>query len=89
MRLTIALFFAALTATAALAAPMTDAQVKQAVIRESLASYPGPCPCPYNIMRNGRQCGGRSAYSKPGGYEPICYASDVTPSMIRNYRARH
>ena len=88
MRLTIALFFAALTTTAALAA-ITDAQVKQAVIHESLASYPGPCPCPYNTMRNGRQCGGNSAYSKPGGYEPICYESQVTQEMIHAYRERH
>ncbi len=67
----------------------TDAQVKRAIIHESLASYPGPCPCPYNIMRNGRACGRRSAYSRPGGYSPICYKSDVTPQMIRQYRSEH
>ena len=89
MKHTTALFFVALTATAAFAAPMTDAQVRQAVIQESLASYPGPCPCPYNTMRNGRQCGARSAYSKPGGYEPICYERQVTPAMIRAYRQQH
>jgi len=79
----------ALAVSPALAAPMSDADVKQAIIQESLAAYPGPCPCPYNIMRNGRACGGRSAYSKPGGYEPICYPADVTPEMIRRYRAKH
>jgi hypothetical protein len=26
-------------------------------------------------MRNGRACGGRSAYSRPGGAAPLCYPS--------------
>nr|WP_312795593.1 SOS response-associated peptidase family protein [Tianweitania sp.] len=24
-------------------------------------------------MRNGRRCGGRSAYNRPGGRSPVCY----------------
>jgi len=78
-----------LIAVAAVAAPMSDAQVRQAIIQQSLASYPGPCPCPYNTMRNGRACGGRSAYSRPGGYSPICYDRDISPAMMGDYRARH
>jgi len=70
------------------AAPMSDAQIRQAIIRQSLASYPGTCPCPYNTDRAGRACGRRSAYSRPGGYAPICYDSDVTPQMIARWRAR-
>lgn len=35
--------------------------------------YVGRCDCPYDLMRNGRLCGGRSAYSRPGGREPACY----------------
>ncbi|RWK45425.1 MAG: SH3 domain-containing protein, partial [Mesorhizobium sp.] len=31
----------------------------------------GRCDCPYDLMRNGRLCGGRSAYSKPGGRSPV------------------
>jgi hypothetical protein len=89
MRLTITLLFALLSAAAALAAAMSDAQVKQAIIQESLASHPGPCPCPYSIMRNGRQCGTRSAYSKPGGYSPICYESQITQAMIQTHRRQH
>jgi len=68
---------------------MSDAEVQQAIIRDSLAAYPGPCPCPYNYMRNGRACGGRSAYVRPGGYSPICYDRDITQDMMRSYRARH
>ena len=47
------------------------------MIKESIANYPGKCPCPYSIMSNGKKCGKRSAYSKPGGYEPLCYVSDI------------
>jgi uncharacterized protein YgiM (DUF1202 family) len=35
--------------------------------------YVGTCDCPYDRMRNGRACGGRSAYSRPGGRSPVCY----------------
>lgn len=89
MRFQSLLLAALLAASSALAANMTDAQVRQAIIQESLASYPGNCPCPYNVDRRGHACGRRSAYSRPGGYEPICYESDVTPAMIREYRASH
>jgi hypothetical protein len=71
------------------AAAQSDAQVKQQIIRQSIASYPGPCPCPYSVMRNGRSCGGRSAYSRPGGYAPICYPADVSEAEIRAWRAAH
>lgn len=63
-------------------------EVVQSIIRASLAAYPGPCPCPYNRMRKGGQCGGRSAYSKPGGYSPICYPGDVTEAMIADFVTR-
>lgn len=75
--------------SSAFAAPMTDAQVRQAIIQESLAGYPGNCPCPYNVDRRGHACGRRSAYSRPGGYAPICYEGDVSPAMIQQYRASH
>lgn len=88
MRFAIALFFASLTMTTAFAA-MTDAQVKRSIIQESIANYPGNCPCPYNIARNGSMCGRRSAYSRPGGYSPICYDSQITQEMVREYRAQH
>lgn len=35
--------------------------------------YVGRCDCPYDLMRNGRRCGGNSAYSRPGGRNPVCY----------------
>ena len=66
---------------------MTDAQVRQAIIEESISSYPGNCPCPYNYASNGSRCGGRSAYSRPGGYSPLCYPSDVSQAMVDAYSA--
>jgi hypothetical protein len=69
--------------------PLSDAEIKQQIIRNSIASYPGNCPCPYSIASNGSSCGRRSAYSKLGGYDPICYESDVTPEMIRQYQQRN
>ncbi|NHC04420.1 hypothetical protein G9F31_11700 [Acinetobacter sp. 187] len=63
--------------------------IKQRIIQESIESYPGNCPCPYNTARNGSRCGKRSAYNRAGGYAPICYSEDVTAQMIKDYRARH
>ena len=36
----------------------------------------GSCECPYDTDKRGRSCGGRSAYSRPGGSDPICYSTD-------------
>jgi hypothetical protein len=67
-------------------ASRTDAEVKREIIRQSLASYPGNCPCPYNTDRAGRRCGRRSAYSRPRGASPICYEHDVTENMLDAHR---
>jgi hypothetical protein len=75
--------------TPAYAAKLTDDQVKQRIIDESIAEYPGNCPCPYNRAHNGSSCGKRSAYSKPGGYAPICYKTDVSKEMIQAWRQRN
>jgi hypothetical protein len=65
-----------------------DSAIRQKIIRASIASYSGSCPCPYNTDRAGRSCGRRSAYSRPGGYSPKCYPSDVTAAEVKAYRAR-
>lgn len=67
----------------------SDAQVRQAIIRQSIASYSGNCPCPYNRASNGSRCGGRSAYSRGGGAAPMCYASDVSDAQVTAYRRRN
>ncbi len=68
---------------------LTDDQVRDRMIQDSLSTYSGPCPCPYNTMRNGASCGKRSAYSKPGGASPLCYKSDVSDEMVRAWRRRN
>jgi hypothetical protein len=65
----------------------SDSQLKRRMIAESIAAYDGRCPCPYSTMSNGRQCGRRSAWSKPGGESPLCYESDVTAEMVEAYRS--
>ena len=77
---------AAIGIASSAAIAQSDAQVKQSIIRESIAAYPGPCPCPYSVIGHGRSCGGRSAYSRPGGYAPICYPADVTRDQIETWR---
>lgn len=66
-----------------------DQQIIQNIISESIANYSGNCPCPYNMAANGSSCGRRSAYSKPGGYAPVCYPKDVTEAMISSYKHKH
>lgn len=61
------------------------AAIVREIIAESLAAYGGPCPCPYSVSRSGR-CGGRSAWSKPGGAEPLCFAADIPEAMIEARR---
>jgi hypothetical protein len=67
---------------------LAGAVVTQRLLAESRASYPGSCACPEDRDRAGRRCGARSAYSRPGGYQPLCYPSDVTQAMIAEYRQK-
>ena len=75
--------------TISFAGATQDQQIIQNIISESIANYSGNCPCPYNRASNGSSCGRRSAYSKVGGYAPVCYARDVTPAMISTYKHKH
>jgi hypothetical protein len=69
-------------------AALSDSTIRQKIIQESIDSYPGNCPCPYNTDRAGHRCGGRSAYNRPGGYAPKCFASDVSAAEVTAYRSR-
>jgi hypothetical protein len=80
---------APLVAPSAAEAPeISDQEIAQQLIANSTARYPGSCPCPYNTDRAGRRCGGRSAYSRPGGYAPLCYENNITALMIQDYRRK-
>lgn len=68
---------------------MSAAAIALLIVEQSRRAYYAtghPCACPDDKMRNGRSCGGRSAYSRPGGAAPLCYVHDVTPTHIERYR---
>jgi SH3-like domain-containing protein len=65
---------------------LSDDAIRHALVEASIAGYPGSCPCPYHVDRGGRRCGGRSAYSRPGGASPYCYPQDVPASAVAEYR---
>lgn len=67
---------------------ISDGLIIQRLIAASIANYPGSCACPENRDRAGRKCGKRSAWSKGGGYAPLCYASDITPAMVSAFRGQ-
>ncbi|AXK83840.1 hypothetical protein DW352_03540 [Pseudolabrys taiwanensis] len=70
---------------------LTAAAIAALIVQASRQNYYAtgrPCACPDDTMRNGRRCGGNSAYSRPGGAQPLCYPTDVTPAMIEAHRAR-
>ena len=72
-------------------AALTAAAIAAIIIQASRDQYHAtgrPCACPDDSMRNGRACGARSAYSRPGGAAPLCSPSDVTAAMSDAYRQR-
>jgi hypothetical protein len=81
-----------LTATASVTearSSLSDTQIRQRIIAESIASYPGKCPCPYNRDRNGSSCGGRRAWSRAGGASPICYPNEISKAQVESWRRSH
>ena len=81
-----ALACAALLPSLVHSADLSDSDIRALLIRQSIAAYPGNCPCPYSVNRAGRRCGASSAYSKPGGRGPLCFPEDVTELMIERFR---
>lgn len=67
----------------------TDEQIKQQIIDESIASYPGSCACPFNSAKNGSRCGRRSAWNKAGGSAPVCFKDEVTKKRVDKWRQAH
>jgi hypothetical protein len=88
------MFFAAcglMVGTAAGRTPkprLSDAQVRDRIIRTSMAIHDGACPCPHSIAPNGRRCGRRSNW-RAGDEGPTCYPNEVSKAELREWRARH
>ena len=67
---------------------LSDSQIRKILITQSINQYSGNCPCPYNRARNGSRCGKRSAWSRPGGYAPLCFERDISDKMVKDYRGQ-
>lgn len=87
--LTTSFMFIILLSLPSFAFAQSDDEIKNIIIKQSIASYPGKCPCPYNSAKNGSRCGKRSAYSKRGGYAPKCYPEDISPQELREWKQRN
>jgi hypothetical protein len=67
---------------------MSGEEIREQIVKESIANYQGICPCPYSTHPDGTQCGYRSAFHKKGAAKPICYEINVTLKMVEEYRLR-
>jgi len=85
-RASVVLVLATFMAVAIAADSPSDEDVRAIIIQESIAAYPGNCPCPYSVDRAGRSCGGRSAWSRAGGRAPVCFPREVSDEQVREYR---
>ena len=69
---------------------LSDGQIRQLLVKESINAYAGACPCPESRNDAGQKCGKNSAYSKSGGdSRPLCYPSNVSDTAIKKYREDH
>ena len=67
---------------------VSEVDLWKMIIRDSIASYPRSCPCPYSANRAGRACGEHSAYSRKMGGPLMCYPGDIPDEQIARYRER-
>jgi len=68
---------------------ISDDEIKTVLIQQSVQAYGGECPCPYSKSPKGGQCGLNSAYSKIDRFATLCYPSNVTQKMIKEYRDKN
>jgi hypothetical protein len=67
---------------------LTDGQVRDLMIKDSIKSYSGACPCPYSFTAEGLRCGTQSAWSKKHG-TPSCYRQDIDDPAVADYRKKN
>ncbi len=79
--------FCVWNASSALA--LTDGQVRDLMIKASIASFKGACPCPYSFTAEGLRCGTQSAWSKKDGTGPACYRQDIGDPAVADYRKQN
>jgi hypothetical protein len=63
--------------------------VREEIMRESQAHYPGRCVCRYQTQdSNRRSCKGRHEVIKTKPV-PLCYPTQISDPMIKEWRQRH
>ena len=68
---------------------ISDDEIKTVLIQQSIQAFGGECPCPYSKSPKGVQCGLNSAYAKIDRFATLCYPSNVTQKMIKEYRDKN
>ena len=79
-------------ATAQRATELPDVQVREAIIKESIAAYKAtghPCACLYSLTRKGSPRGRAQRVHRTTRAKPICYPPDVTDHMISDWKHQH
>ena len=78
-------------ATTASAQRYRDDDIRQMIIRDSLAGFgTQDCPCPYSYAWNGQQCADKSLYNQRTRRQDLyCYPNDVSYREIEEYRRYH
>lgn len=82
---------ALLLATAAHAQRYPDDEIRNMIIRDSIAQFGSTdCPCPYSYAWNGQQCADKSLYNQRTRRQDLyCYPGDVSWRDIEQYRRYH
>jgi hypothetical protein len=68
--------------------PISDAQVRQAIIQDSIARYQATGH-PTIPLATDRGAVTGAAYSRPGGASPLCFPQDVSDGMVADWRRAH
>lgn len=53
------------------------------------ASFGALAACPYSSAGNGAHCRARSAYSRSGGYNVLCYPTNITKGVLQEWKWQH
>jgi hypothetical protein len=72
-------------------AGLSDNQVRDAILRDHLASYAasGRCMCPEQRDPAGQPCGRRAGYGSRNSNIAVCYTSQIDQRMIWEWRTAH
>ncbi|MBS0541471.1 MAG: hypothetical protein JSR47_22085 [Proteobacteria bacterium] len=82
---------ALLPAPAAHAQRYSDDEIRNMIIRDSIAQFGSKdCPCPYSYAWNGQQCADKSLYNQRTRRQDLyCYPNDIPWRDVQEYRRYH